>query len=150
MQQPSHHPQPRRPPPKPSPTDPTRSIALLITGPILNIRRSCSLQSGKAVPPPTSPSIVFSKTDCPNLIYTYWHAQGGRDRTTGFKEYHVFKIIRSRPNASRGVEFLVQWVGFRETDATWEPRVKINKIVPLDVKGFNRKESKRREEIKKR
>ncbi|KAF5699211.1 hypothetical protein FMUND_14853 [Fusarium mundagurra] len=77
-------------------------------------------------------------------------AQGRRDRATGFKEYHVFKIIRSRRNPGCGVEFLVQWVGFRETDATWEPRAKIDNIAPLAVQEFNDKERERKGRIKKR
>ncbi|KAF5540190.1 hypothetical protein FNAPI_10562 [Fusarium napiforme] len=55
--------------------------------------------------------------DCPSLPYAYWDSQDGHNRATSFKEYHGFKILCNH-KAGCGVEFLVQWVGFRETDAT--------------------------------
>ncbi|KAF5978067.1 hypothetical protein FCOIX_6136 [Fusarium coicis] len=86
----------------------------------------------------TDKSEHIPQQDCPSLPYAYWDSQGGHNGATSFKEHHVFKVLRNK-KAGCGVEFLVQWVGFRETDVTWEPRVKINKIAQSIVKELNNK-----------
>ncbi|KAL7755374.1 hypothetical protein ACKLNR_014472 [Fusarium oxysporum f. sp. zingiberi] len=89
-------------------------------------------------------SITFEDEDhlhaqVPDLLFKYWDGLGGRDGTTGLREYHVFKILGHRfqsANTKLRKSYKVEWVGFPPTQATWEPAYMIKKIAPLAIETY--------------
>ncbi|KAM0338127.1 hypothetical protein ACHAPU_011437 [Fusarium lateritium] len=64
----------------------------------------------------------------PDELYAYWRELGGRQETTKLSEYHVYKVIEESPT-----KYLVQWTGYDDDEATWEPKRKVQRICPRAV-----------------
>ncbi|KAM0343542.1 hypothetical protein ACHAPU_008437 [Fusarium lateritium] len=61
-------------------------------------------------------------------LYAYWRKLGGRCVVTNLSMYHVYKILEETDN-----KYLVQWIGYGENEASWEPKGKIRRICPQGV-----------------
>ncbi|SPJ87075.1 uncharacterized protein FTOL_12100 [Fusarium torulosum] len=69
----------------------------------------------------------------PGLLYAYWKEKGGRYEATRLDVYHVYAILDQHYGS-----YLVQWIGFDETELTWETTRKINNICPAAVIEWKR------------
>ena len=76
----------------------------------------------------------------PNAVFEYWDQLDSREDATGLDIYHVFKILK-RMNPSKGKEpkYLIQWVGYRRKESTWEPESKVKEIAPEELKAYEAK-----------
>ncbi|KAM0338396.1 hypothetical protein ACHAPU_011335 [Fusarium lateritium] len=57
----------------------------------------------------------------PTLVYSHWKGLDGRDKTTGYDQFHIFRIINHRVLNNGKISYLVQWVGYCKRESTWEP-----------------------------
>ncbi|KAG4261867.1 hypothetical protein FPRO03_11335 [Fusarium proliferatum] len=81
----------------------------------------------------------------PELVYAYWDAQnGGREGTTKFDLFHVFRILEhrtiidsSRRRAKR-LCYKVQWIGYDVKDHSWELAAKVALLVPWMKKEYDK------------
>ncbi|KAF5667141.1 hypothetical protein FHETE_5844 [Fusarium heterosporum] len=64
----------------------------------------------------------------PHVVLQYWASMGGRCQATGFEMYHVYRIVSEEKR-----HFEVQWIGYSDTDTSWEPKGKVRKICPAAI-----------------
>ncbi|KAF4987986.1 hypothetical protein FGRMN_10034 [Fusarium graminum] len=64
----------------------------------------------------------------PHVVLQYWASIGGRCQVTGFEMYHVYRIISEEKR-----HFEIQWIGYSDTDTSWEPKGKVKNICPTAV-----------------
>jgi hypothetical protein len=69
----------------------------------------------------SKPTLVDEYTfqeDCPTMLYSYWRSHGTREKATGIKSFHAFRICDWR--VKDNLEFKVHWVGYPPEESTWE------------------------------
>lgn len=59
----------------------------------------------------------------PEMLYAYWQSKGGRCNATRLNLFHVYAILDESPK-----KYLIQWVGYDESEATWERFRKVSRI----------------------
>ncbi|KAI6749664.1 hypothetical protein HG530_015078 [Fusarium avenaceum] len=64
----------------------------------------------------------------PSVVLNYWTNLGGRCQVTDFEKYHVYRIVSEKKR-----HYEVQWIGYGETDTSWEPKTKIKRICPAAI-----------------
>lgn len=77
------------------------------------------------------------QTQVPELIFDYWDAHKGREHATGLDVYHAFRLLKRAVSAEgKPSKYLVQWVGYRRADATWEPEKKLRQIAAGELSRY--------------
>ncbi|CAM1502618.1 Fc.00g073940.m01.CDS01 [Cosmosporella sp. VM-42] len=80
------------------------------------------------------------QTQAPTAVFEYWDKFGSREDATGLDIYHVFKILkRMSPSKGKEPKYLIQWVGYRRKESTWEPESKVKEMAPEALKAFEAK-----------
>ncbi|KAH6951573.1 hypothetical protein DER45DRAFT_543085 [Fusarium avenaceum] len=64
----------------------------------------------------------------PSVVLNYWTNLGGRCQVTDFEKYHVYRIVSEKKR-----HYEIQWIGYGETDTSWEPKIKIKRICPAAI-----------------
>ncbi|KAG5660102.1 hypothetical protein KAF25_003624 [Fusarium avenaceum] len=64
----------------------------------------------------------------PSVVLNYWTKLGGRCQVTDFEKYHVYRIVSEKKR-----HYEIQWIGYGETDTSWEPKTKIKRICPAAI-----------------
>ncbi|KAH7205818.1 uncharacterized protein BKA55DRAFT_530298 [Fusarium redolens] len=82
----------------------------------------------------------------PEMVYAYWGAQkGGRDEVTQFDMYHVFAILDHGSMVDNGrrrakkIIYKIHWVGYDESDNSWETSMKVAGLVPQMKQEYDEK-----------
>lgn len=63
--------------------------------------------------------------DAPDALFDYWRSKGGRPDNP--KKPGVYEIFAIRNHSKNKKKVLVEWVGYDESEQTWEDRKKIEK-----------------------
>ncbi|KAF7561309.1 hypothetical protein G7046_g2821 [Stylonectria norvegica] len=76
----------------------------------------------------------------PTMVFEYWDQFDSREEATDLGIFHVFRILK-RTTSSKGNQskYLIQWVGYRRTEATWEPEKKVREMAPMELDKFEAK-----------
>ncbi|KAF5004807.1 hypothetical protein FDECE_8706 [Fusarium decemcellulare] len=73
----------------------------------------------------------------PSAVYQYWQDQGPRHFVIPQDQWLVFRVLGDRWNSvCEREEYLVQWVGFPETEALWETAEKIESMDKVKVQEY--------------
>ncbi|KAJ4188585.1 hypothetical protein NW767_011874 [Fusarium falciforme] len=72
--------------------------------------------------------------DAPAALFDYWRSKGGRPDNP--KKPGVYDIFAIRKHSKNKKKVLVEWVGYDETEQTWEDRKKIEKAAKALVDDY--------------